>query len=328
MTSNLKIFVCEFITGGGLYNAPLPDSLAREGGAMLESLLSDLIELPGIEVITTRDQRLPPLALPVRVETPSDDVWPVWQRCIAEADAVWPIAPESGGILKKLSMMAQSKRLLGCQPGSIDIAASKRTTTLHLARHGISVVPTFLLSEFNPQLGRHVAKPDDGAGCEDTRIFDDCEEMLTWLKGGRRVSHVIQPWLEGEAASLSMICAHGKAQLLSCNRQLIEVVEGSIHYRGSLLNGMKSSWDAFDAIAHQVALALPGLAGYVGVDMIVNGKNITVLEINPRLTTSYVGLHRAIGCNPAGLVLDLIYNGRMVEADKLLRNVVQVNVDG
>jgi predicted ATP-grasp superfamily ATP-dependent carboligase len=31
-----------------------------------------------------------------------------------------------------------------------------------------------------------------------------------------------------------------------------------------------------------------------------------VLEVNPRLTTSYVGLRRAIGVNPAGLVLRLL----------------------
>ena len=49
---------------------------------------------------------------------------------------------------------------------------------------------------------------------------------------------MIQPWLEGEAASLSLLCREGQAQLLSCNRQLIEVVDNGIRYRGSLLNGM------------------------------------------------------------------------------------------
>jgi predicted ATP-grasp superfamily ATP-dependent carboligase len=31
-----------------------------------------------------------------------------------------------------------------------------------------------------------------------------------------------------------------------------------------------------------------------------------VVEINPRLTTSYVGLGAALDCSPAALVLDLI----------------------
>jgi predicted ATP-grasp superfamily ATP-dependent carboligase len=330
MASNLKVFVCEFITGGGLYNAPLPPSLTQEGGAMMESLLADLLELPGIELTTTRDPRLPPLPLPVTTHVPqhADEVWPLWQRCIDDADAVWPIAPESGGVLERISTMAQSKKLLGSAPGAIRIAGSKRATALHLARHGIAVVPTYLPVEFVPQPGSHVAKPDDGVGGEDARLFDDCDRMREWLNEGRQHSHVIQPWLAGDPASLSMICHQGRAQLLSCNRQLIDIIDGSIHYCGSLLNGMAGHREAFDAIAGMVAGALPGLAGYVGVDVMVDDSQVTVLEINPRLTTSYAGLHRAIGRNPAGLVLDLLYNGRMTGTDKLQRNVVRVSIDG
>jgi predicted ATP-grasp superfamily ATP-dependent carboligase len=329
MASNLRIFVCEFITGGGLYNAPLPLSLVKEGGLMLEALLSDLLELPDIELITTRDPRLPILQLPVTIYVPqaAEDVWPLWQRCIAEADAVWPIAPESAGTLEKLCILAQSKKLLGCAPDAVRMAASKYATARHLAQHGIPVAPTLLPADFKPQDGCYVVKPDDGAGCEDTRLFDSCGELRNWLEQGRQTSHVIQPWLDGEAASLSMLCLAGKAQLLSCNRQWIEVVDDHIHYRGSLLNGMVKHWDAFDDIARQVAHALPGLAGYVGIDVIVNEDQVTVLEINPRLTTSYAGLHRAIGRNPAGMVLDLLYNGCMIEADKLQRNVVEIRLE-
>ena len=296
---------------------------------MLEALLSDLLELQGVELFTTRDPRLPPLALPVKVEVlhSADDVWAVWQRCIDEADAVWPIVPESGGMLEKLSTMAQSKKLLGCTPSTIRIAASKHATALHLASHGVPVVPTCLPAEAPADVTAWAAKPDDGAGCEDTRRFDDYHALIAWLGEGRQASHVVQPWLEGEAASLSMLCHDGRVQLLSCNRQLIDVADGIIHYRGSLLNGLASHWDKFDVIAGQVASALPGLTGYVGVDVIVNGDEVIVLEINPRLTTSYVGLHRAIGGNPAGLVLDLLYNGRWIEPDRLQRNVVEVRVD-
>ncbi|WP_331507192.1 ATP-grasp domain-containing protein [Novimethylophilus sp.] len=313
---------------------PLPPSLAREGGMMLESLLADLLELPGLELITTRDPRLPPLALPVTVKTMrhADDVWPLWRRCIDEADAIWPIAPESGGILEKIGTMAQPKKLLGCAPSAIRIAGSKYATASYLARHGIPVVVTCRASAL-PQDSRAlistlIAKPDDGAGCEDARLFAGTTDLLDWLADGRQGSHVVQPWLPGEAASLSMLCCDGKAQLLSCNRQLIEIADDTVHYRGSLLNGMAEHWNAFEVLAGRVAHALPGLAGYVGVDVMVNGSEITVLEINPRLTTSYTGLRRATGLNPAGLVLDLLYNGRWIESGRLQRNVVEVKIDG
>jgi predicted ATP-grasp superfamily ATP-dependent carboligase len=41
------------------------------------------------------------------------------------------------------------------------------------------------------------------------------------------------------------------------------------------------------------------------VDFIETQAGPIVIEVNPRLTTSYAGLRRAIGVNPAHLVLDL-----------------------
>ena len=44
---------------------------------------------------------------------------------------------------------------------------------------------------------------------------------------------------------------------------------------------------------------VPGLRGYIGVDLILDehAPGVSVVEINPRLTTSYVGLRAALGQN-------------------------------
>ncbi len=294
---------------------------------MLAALLADLLALPGIEVLTTRDPRLPPVPDGVVAIPAEEDIWPVWGRCIEQCDAVWPIAPETDGALERISFMVSSGKLLGCTPEAVRIASSKWLTAQHLAQAGVPVVPTWRVDDFISHEGQFVAKPDDGVGCEDTWVFSDVEALHGWVLG-KRATHVVQPWLNGAAASLSMICYGGRSRLLSCNRQLIEVLDGRFCYRGSLVNGMVAYWDEFERLAQQVALALPGLAGYVGVDVMVDGDGVTVLEINPRLTTSYVGLHRAIDINPAGLVMDLLYNDRMIESAKIQRNVVEVRVDG
>jgi len=59
-------------------------------------------------------------------------------------------------------------------------------------------------------------------------------------------------------------------------------------------------------VAAQIAAALPDLWGHVGADLVETRKGPVVIEINPRLTTSYVGLRDALGINPAGLVLHLL----------------------
>jgi len=54
---------------------------------------------------------------------------------------------------------------------------------------------------------------------------------------------------------------------------------------------------------------------------------IVVVEVNPRLTTSYAGLRRATECNPARLVVDMIYNKKFSWPWMLARNVVQISVN-
>jgi predicted ATP-grasp superfamily ATP-dependent carboligase len=74
------------------------------------------------------------------------------------------------------------------------------------------------------------------------------------------------------------------------------------------MNGMHEHLEAFNTLAQKIAQAMPDLAGYVGVDLIVHQGEYFVLEVNPRLTTSYIALHQACGCNPAQMLLDLFYN--------------------
>lgn len=304
---------------------------------MRSALLSDLAELDGIEVITTCDARLPAPANVNQVVRISqeDDVWQSWGDCIAQADALWPIAPESSGALLRLSELAIShnKVLLGSTPQAVKVASSKLATIRLLASAGLSVVPTFILAEWQPnQSDTWVAKPDDGAGCLDTGYFENPSSLMDWMQQGRQATHVIQPYIKGEPASLSMLCEQGQAWLMSCNRQRINLrsvsqKSGKFSYAGSELNGMAQYWHRFDEIAQAVAAAMPGLAGYVGVDVLVNDQDVHVLEVNPRLTTSYVGLHQAMAHNPAKLVLDLLYNHHFKWPRTISRNLVEAILD-
>jgi predicted ATP-grasp superfamily ATP-dependent carboligase len=325
MAKKPEIFVCEFITGGGLYNVDLQPSLVREGSLMLEALLQDLVATHELQIITTRDARLPSLTLPVSVMEIGNDPWSLWQRCIKNADLVWLIGPESDGVLEKMTAMVPPAKLIGCTPEAVRIAASKHATAELLAQQNIPVVHTWKPEQAPTDLPRYVAKPDDGVGCADTRCFDSFAEMQAWLQDGRVTSHVIQPFQAGNAGSISMLCHKGKAWLLSCNRQVVELHNGQFVYGGSVINGMAQHWNGFADVARRVAAALPGLSGYVGVDVMVNGRDVTVLEINPRLTTSYAGLTQAAGLNVARLVLDLFYN-RPMQLAHSQRNVVTIKL--
>ena len=49
--------------------------------------------------------------------------------------------------------------------------------------------------------------------------------------------------------------------------------------------------------------AIPGLRGYVGVDLMLTDSEAFVIEINPRLTTAYLGVRAALDQNVAALAV-------------------------
>jgi predicted ATP-grasp superfamily ATP-dependent carboligase len=62
----------------------------------------------------------------------------------------------------------------------------------------------------------------------------------------------------------------------------------------------------YQSVIANIAQALPELWGYVGIDLIETATQTSVLEINPRLTTSFVGIYEALGINVAEVVLQLL----------------------
>lgn len=309
----MRILVVEFVTGGGMPSeTAIPASLAREGDLMLHALLADLLEVPGVAVTVTRDARLPPLTAPVRSITITDprESWSLWEDLARQADGVWPIAPETDGALERFSRMveASGRRLLNSRADAVAVASSKAATTAVLAAAGLPVVPVWrvgaVAADGPPETGPWVVKPDDGAGCIDTRLIRDHADWRVWLGETDRSGFVAQPFQPGTPASLSMLCRGGRAWPLTANRQTVSLSGGRFSYSGGIVGGMALTPTLTD-LAQGVAAALPGLFGCVGVDVIVGPDGPTIIEVNPRLTTSFVGVRRATGLNVAAAVLDL-----------------------
>ncbi len=305
----MRIFVYEFITGGGLAGAPLPPSLVHEADLMVRSLLDDLVAVPGVRILTSRDPRLPALSgYHALVPEPGEKATALYARGVAAADAAWPIAPETGGVLELLGRrtLDLGRVLLGCPPEAVRLTTSKRATVTALRDAGVPTVPTFAQAEAVPALpGPWVVKPDDGAGSENTTQVPD------WRRARERLEadpgHLIaQPWLKGDALSLSLLCAQGRALLLSCNRQQVRLTDGRVSLGGISVNAIADRTGCLARLAGLIATAIPTLWGYVGVDLVQSPEGLVVLEINPRLTTSYCGLRQALGLNVAAMVLDLL----------------------
>jgi predicted ATP-grasp superfamily ATP-dependent carboligase len=308
-----RIFVYEHVTGGGLADQALPASLLIEGSLMLEAMIDDLISLGGMEIVVTRDWRLGSLPEPVRTlyVGPGEDIEVVLRRGLNEADAIWPVAPESDGVLERVCHFATAcgTVVIGSTPGAIHVSASKSATSDILARHGIAVVPTYRSPADVPdEYEELVIKPDDGAGCVETLLFSRAEASAWWSRHGSS-RFVVQPYIAGEALSLSMLCAAGAVDIISCNTQRVRPVGGIFEFRGVVVNADPAGRQAYRGLASAIAGAIPGLWGYVGIDLIETSGGPVVVEINPRVTTSYAGLTRALGINTAARILAMRADG-------------------
>jgi len=309
----MKILIFEYINGGGFADTDLPPSLAREGWLMLTAVLNDLLASGEHEITVLLDKRCAanvPHGINIITVLPQDDVLAIFTEALQHCDAVLPIAPETEQILWTLCATIEhaGKKLLSSPSSAVAKTADKMETFSVLSAHPIPTVPSHRLDKY-PHFYEQgtVIKARDGAGCENCFVFyneDDFERLLVSLHNPEH--YLIQPFISGVALSLSALFNNGTAQLLCVNRQFISILENQrLKLAGCEVNCHVEKV-AFQAIVEQIAQAIPDLWGYVGIDLIKHNDQLFVVEINPRLTSSYTGIHEALGLNVMELVMQLL----------------------
>ena len=312
----MRILVHEFVSGGGLAGRAVPSSLAREGVAMRDALVADLAAIRRHRIVTTVDPRFPLEAPPgVEVVTLPPGNAALLDALIASADAVWLVAPETEGCLERLAARVeeQGRALLGPGAATIRRAADKASLPRRLARHGVPHPKTRVLRPGADwgmaarEVGYPVVvKPTRGAGCQGVCLARDARELRRAVDMASRANGrgplLLQRYVPGVAASVSLLADGRRAVALTVNAQSVRAAR-PFAYRG----GRTPLDHALAGRAVEAALrtcrALPGLRGYVGVDVVLTDSEAVVIEVNPRLTTAYLGVRWALGGNVAALAL-------------------------
>jgi predicted ATP-grasp superfamily ATP-dependent carboligase len=309
----MRIFLHEYVSGGGLSGKPLPRGMAREGLLMLRAILQDFQTLKGQEIRSTLDARLRRL-VPTNLAMTFIDghrYEQIFAASLDWADAALLIAPETDGILERLSAEVEraGKHLLGCGSEAVAAAGDKGTAGARFRACGLPTPRTHVIG-FDDEPTRQVTafgypvvvKPIDGAGCEGASIIHRPAETAAALRrlqrATRRQTFLVQEYVAGTAASLCCLSDGACVLPLTLNAQYIR--KGSkLSYRGGTVHIDHPSRSAAFEMAHDLPRAFPGLKGYFGVDLVLTRSGPVFIELNPRLTTSYVGLRRAYAANLA-----------------------------
>ena len=306
---------------------------------MLNALVEDLAAIGGHEIVTTADRRLArtaPKGVEVMTVGPGAAALP--DDLVSSVDAVWLIAPETARCLERLAARIEraGQRLLGTGSAAIRRAADKQRLPRRLARRGVAHPPTRVLGRredaraIADRLGYPiVVKPSRGAGCCGVSLARNPRELHAAIEMAQPCATLeqtllLQRYAIGVPASVSLLCDGRRAVALSLNAQAVRA-GSSFSYRGGCTPLDHPLADLAIDAAIRTCEAFPDLRGYVGVDLVLSRGEAVVIEINPRLTTAYLGVRSAIdrrrgGGNIAAMAIDAC-RGRLPAPPRLERRV-------
>ena len=320
--------------------ADLLDPLYQEGLSMLSALATDL-SLCGHEVhmCLERKAAADPLVVSLLRRFSGLQVHNVefawldrWIEVALQCDRTIVIAPE---IHQQLERIVNKLRLAGAvviaSMASFLLATSDKLATAELLK--VSGVPhpiTQSLTQYRlstiPNGDCNARSPltlkrRDGAGCADMKVFDDQRKLTEWLKSPESQflagdDWIVQPWQSGKPASLALIAADDDWTVLGAVEQRIELASESIHRGFSSVSYLGGSGpleaifiERLERLALSVREALPsGAEGWIGIDFLIpdsmhTSQDLVVIEINPRLTTSYLAYRKWYGYSLANNLL-------------------------
>ncbi|MFG1298745.1 ATP-grasp domain-containing protein [Xanthobacter sp. V3C-3] len=303
----MRVFICEYVTSGGLRDKPLPDAALAEGRLIRDALVNDLEGLPGITIVLAYDDRLPAPnenAVPIRK---GEDPWITWSGLAQDCDVVWPIGPETGGVLGRMVRLLKEggERLIASDPAAIATATNRLKLARRLDELGIPHVPCHPIEALPAGIdGDLVTRPEEGAGWGTARAWPNRAALP------RATGLVVQPFVHGTLASLNVLVRPDGVTLLAANRLHISHLVGVFGFEGVTVGGVADEDGRLADLARRVVEGIPGLNGFICIDVILTPEGPLVAEINPRVSVSYAGLHAALGVNPLAFLPELIREGR------------------
>lgn len=330
----MRVLVYEYASGGGYAGQAIPSSILAEGYAMLRCVTADL-EAAGHQVTILLDERISKLNVPLKVDcivtvSSSEELQKLILDNVAANDAVLIIAPETGQILQTIvkGIEQTGKISVNCSSDAIATFSDKAKLTDYLQRNGYSTPKTLILKtdeetdNLKSAIIRQFAfplvfKPIDGTSCTAISLVKNQDEIDSAIQKIKNQSanpqFIVQEYVNGLAASVSLISNGKKTVALSLNKQQITLAsaEAESCYAGGcvpLEHPMKAR--AQSAAEHLVE-ALPGLKGYIGVDVILADNAVYIVDVNPRLTTSYVGLNAACDINIAQALIEAVTQSKL-----------------
>jgi predicted ATP-grasp superfamily ATP-dependent carboligase len=322
----MRVFVYENMValGSGLREefGPAAPSLLAEGTAMAAAVATDF-EAAGCRVFGFRDPELRDLPPPLDRFQPFavNDFVQLAGAVPRDVDYALLIAPESrrGLYMSAVTLDMAGVKFLGPTPEFIGWATNKHQTAETLRKAGVSAPRGVALTKADAWPSDFpwpaVLKPIDGCGSQDVRRIDGPNRDLrraasskTWCDEDEPAWR-LEEFVSGAAASVAVLRGpEGFYLLPPCAQHLAD--DGTFAYLGGSCPLEPPLAERARRLAERAVRAMPPCSGYIGIDLVLgpadDGSRDYVIEVNPRLTTSYIGLRALTETNLAGAMIDVV----------------------
>jgi len=294
-----KILLYEYFTGGGLLNEELKSDLFFEANLMRNNIEDCGRNSADIKVHSLLDHRLKKHTNSNSILVKSDKKH-IDIKLLKSYDYVLPIIPETDMLLYSYVKYLEDNEIntLISDSATIKVCSDKKKLHSYLFKSNISKPKIFDSKDAINLKSKIIIKPRLGAGCEDIRIIDSTSQFEYNNK-----YEIMESYINGESLSLSIFFTNTSFRLLSVNKQIINIQNNKLKLTGIVVNVYSKNSPEIIYLLSRIKNMLPGLYGFVGIDIIIDKGEIFVIEINPRLTTSFCGLYHALGIN----LLDFIF---------------------
>ena len=334
----MRLLIYEYASGGGFAEKPIPPSILSEGFSMLRTITEDA-KATGHKVTSILDSRIADFNPPLEKENILlVDSWRETENAVHEAaeksDAAYIIAPETDGILKNLVEKIEKNKTKSLNSKSKAIAkvSNKPLLQKHAKKIGLQTPETLtfgitddkenIIQEVEEKIGfPAVFKPINSVGCGGLSCVNSKTQVAIAIAkiANQANSHFItQELIQGQPASVTIISDGKNAVPITLNKQHVSLRTPK---QDSTYNGGTTPFDhpqndkAF-AAAKRIVESIEGLRGYVGADFILTKNEPVVIEINPRLTTSYIGIRKILNMNLAQTLIDSTLNHQLPTKQK------------
>lgn len=300
---------------------------------MMRALVEDCSRLPGVWIDCLRDYRLP---AQLAVTTPRTTIHNVrsageerelLSRLTRCNDWTIVIAPElEGHLLQRVQWIEQyGGRLLSPNSAFVALTSDKHATASYLEERKVAVPRGTVChgGQMPPccESFPAVIKRCDGAGSTQMQFVATPDDLPRALPAG--IAWRIEQFCPGRPASVSVLCGQSGPILLPASWQLFSGADRFMYIGGETPLPAEFGRRAW-RMARTACDALPPVTGYVGLDIVLgdcpDGSRDVVIEVNPRITTSYLGVRQIVENNLVEAMLR-VASGRPVELSFAARTV-------